>query len=161
MCGLGEWPPFHSLPSPPHPFPSLLLSHLASNCTHNPDIDLWDAGFAVVASLPPAPGSADGPHGAGLGWRQASSNALLLLMAEAPEAGSTCDVKRDLVQCQKRPSHLEAGKVLEPFSSSASRVAEAQALKHISTAASLPSSPWQTSCKTPSPTCRRLHITRV
>ena len=37
--------------------------------------------------------------------------------------------------------HLEAGKVLEPFSSSASRVAEAQALKHISTAASLPSSP--------------------
>jgi hypothetical protein len=109
MCGLGEWPPFHSLPSPPHPFPSLLLSHLASNCTHNPDIDLWDAGFAVVASLPPAPGSADGPHGAGLGWRQASSNALLLLMAEAPEAGSTCDVKRDLVQCQKRPSTVSKG----------------------------------------------------
>jgi hydroxyethylthiazole kinase len=55
------------------------------------DIDLWDAGLAVVPSSPPVPGSADGPQhtgqGAGLGWGQASANALLLLMAEALEGG--------------------------------------------------------------------------
>jgi hydroxyethylthiazole kinase len=132
------------------------------------DIDLWDAGLAVVPSLPPVPGSADGPQhtgqGAGLGWGQASANALLLLMAEALEGGRGGEklaalavmrtylaisdtLRRALPVSRGQPwweqnsqaqenvrsaamsleQQLEAGKVLESFSSSASLVAEAQA----------------------------------
>ena len=128
------------------------------------DIDLWDAGFAVVPSLPPAPGSADGPKVAGPGWGQASANALLLLMVEALEGGRGGEklaalavmrtylaisdtLRRALPVGRGQPwweqnsqaqenarsaamsleQQLEAGKVLERFSGSASLVAEAQA----------------------------------